>query len=83
MASSDDDGDFSALIERVARAIYMTHWELPDEGKRGNERLPPTWDNASGAVRDWVRKQAEAAIDALSDWLCCVKEAGRREREAV
>lgn len=32
----------------VARAIYMTHWSLPDDSYTGLERrIPPTWENAS------------------------------------
>jgi hypothetical protein len=52
--------------EAVARAIYMTHWELPEESKRGPEtRWPPTWETASPAVRDWVLAQADSAIEAM------------------
>ena len=42
-------------IEAVARAIYETHWRRP----------APRWDEASDDVRDWVRKQALSAINAL------------------
>lgn len=49
-------------VERVARAIYMTHWKAPDTatGRGGS----PVWENASDAVRMWVRAQAIAAITA-------------------
>lgn len=43
------------MLEAVAKAIYMTHWR---EGC-------PIWDNASENVKQWVRKQAEAAIVTL------------------
>ena len=45
----------SAEIETVAMAIYSTHWRAPS----------PTWDEASEEVRDWVRKQALSAMNAL------------------
>jgi hypothetical protein len=44
------------LIDVVARAIYRTHWRAPS----------PTWDNASASVRDWVKAQARAAIEAVN-----------------
>jgi hypothetical protein len=51
--------------ETIARAIYMTHWGLPEESKRGlDPRIPPPWENVSGAVREWVLAQADAAIEA-------------------
>jgi|GraSoiStandDraft_46_1057282.scaffolds.fasta_scaffold365520_3 hypothetical protein len=43
------------LIEQVARAIYRTHWRAPT----------PVWENASEDVRNWVRKQAQSAIEAM------------------
>jgi hypothetical protein len=45
----------SAEIEAVATAIYSTHWRAPS----------PPWSEASEEVRDWVRKQALSAINAL------------------
>lgn len=52
-------------IERVARAIYMRHWALPEESLRGlDPRFPPAWEASSEAVRQWVREQASAAIEA-------------------
>lgn len=54
--------------ETVARAIYMTHWALPEESKRGlDPRNVPTWEGASQAVRDWVLAQADAAIEAMGN----------------
>lgn len=51
--------------EAVARAIYATHWELPEESKRGlDPQVPPTWETTSQAVRDWVLAQADSAIAA-------------------
>jgi len=53
------------IQEIAARAIYNTHWKLPEESARGlDPHFPPTWETASEAVRDWVRKQAAAAIAA-------------------
>lgn len=72
------------LRERVAEAIYMAHWQLPAESSRGLEhRFPPTWETASGAVKDWVRKQAEAAIAAMDGEAehLSAQLARRRERE--
>lgn len=45
-------------IDRVARAIYNANRpnELP------NHRHAPVWENSSGNVRDFVRRQALAAI---------------------
>jgi hypothetical protein len=48
------------IIERMARAIYMTHWKEPEFGKLG----APTWENASREVREWVRAQARSAYAA-------------------
>jgi hypothetical protein len=42
-------------LEDVAQAIYRTHWRAPS----------PTWEETSEEVRDWVRAQAEAAIDTV------------------
>jgi hypothetical protein len=52
----DDD------IERVAEAIYMTHWRVPDLD--GGQRPSPVWSNASDAVKKWTRAQAKSAIAA-------------------
>ncbi len=41
-------------IDQVAKAIYATHWRKPS----------PDWEEASEAVRDWVRAQALSAINA-------------------
>ena len=50
-------------IERVARAIYMTHWRLPPEAMRGlTQPAAPVWEDASESVRDWVRAQAVNAV---------------------
>jgi hypothetical protein len=52
--------------ETVARAIYMTHWSLPEESLRGLDRhMTPPWENVSSAVREWVLAQADAAIEAM------------------
>jgi hypothetical protein len=42
-------------IERVAQAIYATHWRSPSQ----------TWEEASEAVKDWVRAQALSAINEM------------------
>jgi hypothetical protein len=42
-------------IERVAQAIYATHWRSPSQ----------TWEEASEAVKDWVRAQALSAINQM------------------
>ena len=47
-------------IDAVARAIYETHWSVPESGN-----APPAWDNASDSVKKWVRAQAKSAIAAL------------------
>jgi hypothetical protein len=43
------------LIERVAQAIYATHWRRP----------APAWDETSEDVRDFVRAQALSAINEI------------------
>lgn len=54
------------MIERVARAIYMAHWDAGVESKRGQDhRFPPMWDAASSPVKDWCRVQARAAIKEM------------------
>jgi len=45
----------AAEIEQAAKAIYATHWRKPS----------PDWEEASEAVRDWVRAQALSAINAM------------------
>lgn len=40
------------IVEGLACALYMTHWREP----------APKWENASDAVRDWVRAQARAGL---------------------
>lgn len=55
-------------VERVARAIYMTHWDPGPESKRGlDHRFPPMWDAASAEVKNWVRAQAVSAIAAMDE----------------
>lgn len=55
-------------VERVAHAIYMTHWQPSDENPRAQDhRFPPTWENASESVREWVRAQAVSAIAAADE----------------
>jgi hypothetical protein len=41
-------------IERAAIAIYMTH-----------KKSPPIWETASSDVKDWFRRQVQAAIKEL------------------
>jgi hypothetical protein len=48
-------------VERVAQAIYMTHWKEP---KRGMIRPMSRWENASSEVKGWVTAQAVSAIAA-------------------
>ena len=45
------------LIERVAQAIYRTHWRAPS----------PVWESASDRVKEWVREQAVSAIEAAQE----------------
>jgi len=40
------------LLDKVAEAIYNTHWR----------ELSPLWVDASGHVREFIRKQASEAI---------------------
>lgn len=54
-----------AETEAVAKAIYMTHWRNIPRGRYElADIMPPPWEAASPAVREWVRKQAEQAIAA-------------------
>jgi hypothetical protein len=45
------------LVDQVAQAIYETHWREPS----------PAWSDTSDEVRDWVRKQAWSAINAVRE----------------
>lgn len=57
-----------SMIERIARAIYMAHWDAGVESKRGQDhRFPPMWDAASSPVKDWCRVQARAAIEEMRE----------------
>lgn len=58
--TNDTAADDAALIEAVAAAIYGTHRSAPEWSE--GQRPAPTWSNASDAVRQWVRAQAERAI---------------------
>lgn len=51
-------------IDRVARAIYTTHWRQTPSGNH-----PPTWENTTEEIRDWVRAQAVSAIEAIQSEL--------------
>jgi hypothetical protein len=43
------------LVDGLARALYMTHWHEP----------APRWENASEAIRDWVKAQARQGLRFL------------------
>ena len=50
------------LIDGVARAIYQTHADRALAGRHGRA---PRWENASEAVRQWVKEQACAVLTHL------------------
>jgi len=52
---SDDVPARDHEIERIAQAIYRTHWRSPS----------PAWNDASDAVQGWVREQAINARSAM------------------
>jgi hypothetical protein len=43
------------VVEVVSRVIYMANWRPPAR----------TWEAVSDDVREWVRRQARAAVDAV------------------
>jgi hypothetical protein len=60
-------------VDRVAQAIYDTHPHMvavvDDKGVRHAERRTPPWEAVSIEVRDWVLKQATAAVNATLEQL--------------
>ena len=50
------------LVRRLAKKIYNAHAERELVGSRGRA---PSWENASSAVREWVKEQARAALKCL------------------
>jgi hypothetical protein len=49
-------------VEIAAKAAYNANW-----GPLANDRLPPVWENTSEQVRNWMRRQARAALMALEE----------------
>jgi hypothetical protein len=56
----ENDPYVQTQIEAMAQAIYMTHWREPS----------PVWQAASENVKDWVRAQALAAMNAQYAMWC-------------
>jgi len=55
------------LVEEIAQAIYMTHWDPGSDTERGaGPRLVPVWYHASDGVKEWVRAQARSVLAHLS-----------------